>query len=109
MADILHFDDLIEHAEFHEDEFGDDWFRYYTKHFGAESESHIANEHNDKHEKLPNHDHFNLTTVQIFVLATNSDLALNNSFQIQETADYSYLEMVSTFVGNDIFQPPIFA
>ena len=109
IADVLKLDELMEHAQFHEEELGDDWVSFYSKHFGSESQNHIKNQHQEKHEKLPKHDHLNLMSIPVFVLSSNSDFSLDGLFQTEKSTSYSYLEMVPNFVGNDIFQPPIFS
>ena len=109
MIDILKLNELIEHAQFHEEEYGDDWLTFYIKHFGDESENHLANQHQEKHNKLPIHDHLNISNSPVFVLSNSLDIKLNDNFQTNTTVYYSYIEMCSNFIGKDIFQPPILA
>jgi hypothetical protein len=109
LTDLLHIDDLVEHAQFHEEELGDNWVSFYMMHFGSESKSHLEDKHQEKHEKLPKHTHLNLSVIPVFVPTSSPELLVNDLFQIEKNTAYAYVEMIPKFLGNDIFQPPIVA
>ena len=100
--------DLVEHAKYHSEEFGDDFFTFFEKHYGDLKAEHQKNHQEEKsqHEKLP-FQHNNCNHLVAEVVIPNYQLPLEKKvvsytatphFYYQDL--YSYLERVS------IFQPP---
>lgn len=108
MADIFTLKDLVEHVQYHSEEFGDDLFVFFQKHYGELKAEHQQNHQEEKsqHEKLPfqnNYGNHLLTEVVIFGYEFPLEKSVvyytaNPHFYYQDL--YSFLERVS------IFQPP---
>lgn len=103
--DISKFDKLLEHAEYHQQMYGDSFFEFLSEHYGDEAVSH-SNEH-DEHDDLPfkhNHQtcvHPNATfTLQAF----NFDLECQSFIGIP--LDFYYKDSTSLFEKPSVFQPP---
>jgi hypothetical protein len=55
IADILKLDDLITHAQYHDEEYGDNLFVFISKHYGELKASHNEQHKHEQsdHERLP--------------------------------------------------------
>ena len=105
LEDFSRLNTLLEHASFHQENYGDSFFEFLAEHYGKDFEDH-SNEH-DEHEDLPfKHDQqtcnhlnidFTLSTYK-YQVATNvlTDIPLN----------FYYSEMNSLFEKPSVFQPP---
>lgn len=108
MTDVFMLNDLVEHAQYHSDEFGDDFFTFFEKHYGDLKTEHQKSHQDQKsqHEKLPfQHSHCNHLLAEVIVMGYEFPLeksgvisSANTHFYYQNL--YSYLERAS------IFQPP---
>lgn len=108
MSDIFLMNDLVEHAEYHSEEYGDDFFTFFEKHYGNLKAEHQKTDKEDKsqHEKLPfQHNSCNHLVAEVVVLGFHFSLektvvsyTADSHFYYQDS--YSYLERTS------IFQPP---
>lgn len=108
ISDIFMMRNLMEHARYHSEEFGDDFFTFFEKHYGDLKTEHQRDHQEEKsqHEKLPfQHNNCNHLVAEVVIFAYNFPLekcgishTTNPHFFYQDL--YSYLERVS------IFQPP---
>lgn len=111
MTDILLLGRFVEHAEYHSENYGDDFFTFFEKHYGSLKAEHqkYHNEEKQEHEELPFQHiscHHAMTDVvlmpfEIPVLKGETYIPHSHTFYYQNL--YSSLEKVS------IFQPPKFA
>ncbi|PCE66169.1 hypothetical protein B7P33_02410 [Sediminicola luteus] len=105
--DIIQFNELVEHARFHQQTYGDDFLTFLSKHYGEQKEDHEKNhqEEKEQHGALP------------FQKATHvAELALTAPFlemerprlvlMEQRTKIFSYENLHSLFEPRGIFQPP---
>ncbi|WP_051473802.1 hypothetical protein [Aquimarina macrocephali] len=55
VVDIVQLDELMEHAKFHADEYGDNFFVFISKHYGELKQEHNKEhqEEKEEHEQLP--------------------------------------------------------
>ena len=100
--------DLVEHAQFHSDEYGDDFLVFFEKHYGELKTEHQKSHQEEKsqHEKLPfQHNSCNHLLVEVIVIGYEFPLEksvvsypANLHFYYQDL--YFFLERAS------IFQPP---
>ena len=105
-SDLAAIDDMIEHAQYHKEAYGDSWFTFFQKHLGSESEMHLHHEHEEKHQNLPNHEQL-LTASVPFVILTECLPTFNLQATIPPTQVYfTYVENYSYTDLSDIFQPP---
>ena len=108
IGDIFLLNELVEHAQYHSEEFGDDFFTFFEKHYGDLKAEHNKNHKEEKsqHEKLPfQHNNCNHLLAEGVMLGYEFPLeksvvtyTANPHFYYQDL--YSFLERVS------IFQPP---
>lgn len=106
LGDIAKLDDFLEHASFHQEEYGDDWLAFFQKHLGSESEKHLHQEHQEEHEKLPHHDHLCSSVLPVVILEEKGqDLSLSIQVPDQKQS-FTYIENYSFLSQIDIFQPP---
>lgn len=96
---------LLEHAEFHQEKYGDSFLEFFAEHYGEDMLQH-ENDH-QQHEKLPfKHQHdcthiaFDFTANPIF----NFDSTQQNFGQIP--LNFFYKESSSLFEKPSVFQPP---
>lgn len=106
LADVLKIDDLIEHARFHSEELGDDWYAFFQLHMGSDKEEHLHHEHQDQHENLPFHDYVTSTVLPVVILQEKQDILVKNVQLKKEKAESIYVEHYSFLANSDIFQPP---
>lgn len=108
MEDMLKMDVLLEHAKFHSEKYGDDFFVFISKHYGEQEAEH-SEEHGEEkkdHEQLPfNHQSCSHSLVE-FVL-NRMDSPLPKLGQDHTTSsNFFYKEPYSLFEKSNIFQPP---
>lgn len=107
-SDVFMLKDLVEHAQYHHEKFGDDFTTFFKKHYGSEKTEHQKKHKEEKsqHEKLPfQHNNANHIVVDVIVAGYGFPLEKsvipyigNSHFYYQNL--YSFLERAS------IFQPP---
>ena len=99
---------LMEHAQYHADEYGDNFFVFLSKHYGD-----LQEEHNQKHqEEKPEHE--SLPFQQFTCIPALADLScLNQIFSLQSALvrgskqlNFHYEEHYVFLSKFDIFQPP---
>lgn len=108
MSDVFMLSDLVEHAQYHSEEYGDDFFTFMEKHYGELRAEHQNTHSGEKspHEKLPfQHNSCNHLVAEVIVMGYEFSLEksvvsynANPHFYYQDL--YSFLERAS------IFQPP---
>jgi hypothetical protein len=104
VADILCFDELVEHAQVHSENYGDSFFVFLTKHYGSQKEEHSAS--HEGHENLPfNHDHTH-NTLNLFVFERFNTAQLKNPLVSRQPAIYFHTNIYTFLNTQNIFQPP---
>lgn len=111
ISDVFMLTDLVEHAKYHSDEYGDDFFTFIEKHYGALKIEHqeTAQGESHEHEKLPfQHNNCNHLLTEVIVINYKFSFEKSESYyptkhQFYYKDLYNFLERVS------IFQPPRFA
>lgn len=111
MKDIFLLGRFVEHAEYHSENYGDDFFTFYEKHYASLKTEHQKNHNEEKqeHEELPfqhiscHHLMIDVVLVPYELPILKGELAINNSHTFYYQNLYFSLEKVS------IFQPPKFA
>lgn len=104
--DIMQVDELIEHAQFHKQEYGDGFFVFLSKHYGE-----LKTEHNKKHQEEQN-DHEQLPfqgqvlSLTVFLLQ-NSLLEVETLYTVDSTeSNFHYRSSFSTLHKKGLLQPP---
>lgn len=106
LSDLTKLDDLIEHAQFHKEVHGDDWWAFLEMHLGSEKEDHLHHEHQEEHENLPHHDHFFSTILSTFILENEYEVLPFKKPASKSQTFTAYIEHYSFLKNSDIFQPP---
>ena len=109
VADVLRIDQLIEHAQLHQQEYGDSLWVFLSKHYGELQQEHMGEHpHNSKdHSQLPFHHNgcVHMTFVALIHEVPNTHLG-KIAGSDQEKQGYHYQEPRSNRFVSGIFQPP---
>jgi hypothetical protein len=105
--EFLGLDELVEHAFYHAETYGDDIFTFISKHYGELKENHDKSndeEHQD-HEQLPFNHQWTPNFSSVFIL----EVAPLTGPRIDESnsrANFLYQETNSFYEKSNVFQPP---
>ena len=106
-TDLLQFDELIEHAKFHKQEYGDSFFVFLSKHYGDLKEEHSKKHQEEQkdHEQLPFQFQTQITNTAFVI--QDSDFDTENP-ESSETNDpnFHYTTSLSTLHKEGLLQPP---
>lgn len=108
LGDIAQFDELLEHASFHYQKYGDNFFVFVSKHYGELQNKHNKEHQEEKkeHEQLPFNHQSCSHYFMAFVLTTAHVPLLKLDPFMDTSPDFFYRESYSLFEKTDIFQPP---
>tara|TARA_R110000751_G_scaffold161355_3_gene267034 strand:- start:30078 stop:30476 length:399 start_codon:yes stop_codon:yes gene_type:complete len=109
--DILLLGRFVEHAEYHSENYGDDFLTFFEKHYGSLKTEHQQNhnEEQQEHEELPFQHiscHHALTDV---VLLPYEIPRLKDEIPVRHSHTFYYQNLYSSLEKVSIFQPPKFA
>lgn len=106
--DIAQFDELLEHAQFHAEEYGDNIFVFVSKHYGELKEQHTKDHQEEKkdHKKLPFQNHCSCAST-VAIVSDTYYLRID-SLQIPEgmMTHFYYQSPTSSHHAKELFQPP---
>ncbi|EAR01170.1 hypothetical protein [Maribacter sp. HTCC2170] len=108
LTDLAHIDELIEHAQFHSEKYGDNFFVFISKHYGEMEKEHKAEhqEEKDEHEELPFNHHCCSHIFTAFV-HNKTQLPEHKTVPVADyTANFFYIDNYNSLEKTDIFQPP---
>ncbi len=106
--DFMQFDELIEHAEFHKQEYGDNFFVFLSKHYGELKVEHSKKhqEEQNDHEKLPFQCQGHISSIVAFL----PFIPLNYSEEVVtlDTTEFNfhYFNFYSSLYEKELLQPP---
>ena len=109
-GDVLKLEELMEHAKFHEDKYGDDFLVFLSKHYGDLKQSH--KKQHKKEEKDHSHPPINhdcSTQLQTSFVINISSFTIENLPIVKTVTNFQYQDDSSTFEKQKIFQPPQFS
>ena len=104
--DLSKLNVLLEHAKYHKEVYGDDFFEFISEHYGEKMASH--QDKHTGHEELPfkgNHhmcSHINIS----FTLITPIKFTVYSQISTEITLNFFYKEPYSSFEKPAVFQPP---
>jgi hypothetical protein len=103
--DISKLNVLLEHAQYHQETYGDSFFEFLTEHYGEDMLQH-QNDH-EEHEELP-FKHKQDCTHIVFDFTANAQFCLHNTnpILIRIPLNFFYKESSSLFEKPSVFQPP---
>jgi hypothetical protein len=106
IEDISKFSALLEHANYHQEMYGDNFFEFLSEHYGEQMASHI--DKHEEHEDLPFKDNHHIFTHinTAFTLSQNTTYSfLCQSFE-EAPLNFFYKDPFSLFEKPIVFQPP---
>lgn len=108
IGEIVEMDELIEHAQFHSEEYGDNFLVFLSKHYGE-----LKSEHSEKHkeeqkdhEELPFQHQMHTPALSAFVIDDLDMITINPNFAVHNSGNYFYLDSHSFLIDKGLFQPP---
>ena len=106
--DIIQMDELIEHAQFHKAEYGDNFLVFISKHYGELKEDHNKNhqEEDQEHEQLPFQCHDHIVTITAFVIQHNFLKIETVEFLEFKNNHFHYQSSISTLHKKGLLHPP---
>lgn len=103
--DISKLNTLLEHAYFHEEQYGDSFFEFLAGHYGDDFKSH-SNEHKE-HENLPfKHDHQTCQHTPSTFMINSITIELKEYVFVEASKTFFYKESYSLVEKHSVFQPP---
>ena len=108
LNNLAHIDELLEHAEFHAEKYGDNFLVFISKHYGELQEEHSQKnqEENKEHEELPFTHHCCSHLFTAYVINKIQIPTLKACPMVDFTTNFYYLDNYASFEKFDIFQPP---
>lgn len=106
--DLLELGQLIEHYQFHSEEYGDNFMVFVSKHYGELKASHSEKhqEEQKEHEKLPFQHQTQCAQPLVFVLGTDNFINSKSDIPIVSKGNFHYNMSYSLVWGDGPFQPP---
>ncbi len=107
-SDIVELDELVEHAQFHAEEYGDNFFVFISKHYGELKAEHSQKhkEEQQEHEQLPFQHQCQTASLSAFVLYKVADYPLEVDLVIDLESNYYYQNSYHSLAQEELFQPP---
>lgn len=108
VSDVFLLTDLVEHAKYHYEEYGDDAFAFFEKHYGVLKDEHqkIHQEEKSQHENLP-FQHVNCNHLLAEVVVFGYEFSLKKSVVSYAASPHFYYQDLYSFIERaSIFQPP---
>lgn len=106
--DLLLMGSLIEHAEYHSENHGDDFFTFLNKHYGNQKEQHHQKYEDEQqdHEELPfQHESCNHSIAEVVLVGYQYPLEKPVIVSSPEV-NFHYKNLYSSLEKSYIFQPP---
>lgn len=106
--DIAQIDDLIEHAQFHNEQYGDNLLVFLSKHYGELKAEHSEKhqEEPEEHKELPFQQQTQGITVTSFLLARYATDLINPNITVYRIDGFHYQPLTASLFTNDLLQPP---
>lgn len=100
--------ELLEHAEFHKEQYGDNFASFIDKHYGNQKEQHGREQQGEKndHEQLPFHNSTPLVMQSVFLVDSTLPSVIQALVIESQQANYFYLQLDSYLLIHEILQPP---
>ncbi len=106
--DIIELDELMEHAQFHAEEYGDNFLVFISKHYGELKTEHSQKhqEEKEEHEQLPFQHQCNAASLSAFVLNQVTDYPVEIDLVFDRNSNYFYQAYYHSLAQDGLFQPP---
>ena len=108
LPDMEQIDELIEHAQFHNETYGDNFLVFVSKHYGELKAEHNKQNQEEKedHEQLPFQHHASFNSLTATVLFTHKIEFSFPDFSENKIHQFHYQEASSSMHLEGILQPP---
>lgn len=108
LNDIIELDELMEHAQFHANEYGDDFLVFISKHYGELKAEHSQKhqEEKEEHEQLPFQHQCNTASLSAFVLNQTAPYPVEIDLVFNCESNYFYQASYHSLAQDGLFQPP---
>ncbi len=108
VGDIVQIDELMEHAQFHNEHYGDNLFVFISKHYGELKAEHNKDhqEERDDHEQLPFQQQSQLNSLQVLTCLNSAIGIACMDFTENKTHTFFYIEPSSKLFAEGLFEPP---
>lgn len=108
VGDLVYMDELFEHAQFHAEKYGDNFFVFLSKHYGELQEKHTQDhqEEQTEHEKLPFNNTYCSHVITVYVVHKFEMQVSMATPDVDYIANFLYLDNYVFLEKSDIFQPP---
>lgn len=109
IQDMFLLGKLVQHAQHHSEDHGDDFFTFMQMHYGSLKAEHQESEESHDHDKLPfQHISCHHTLADIVIVPFELPI-LKSEIIIQQSHTFYYQNLYSSLEKVSIFQPPKFA
>lgn len=107
-SDIVELDELVEHAQFHASEYGDNFFVFLSKHYGELKADHNQKhqEEREDHERLPFQHQCQSALLSAFVINQTADYPLDIDVVVNRDSNYFYQASYHSLAQEGLLQPP---
>lgn len=109
LNDISQIDEFIEHAQFHNEQYGDSIFVFISKHYGELKTDHEKEHQEEKedHQQLPfNHNNCSHIPLMMAFLNSFKEELKGLDFSERTETNFYYQEPSSSLHKLGLFQPP---
>ncbi len=109
MNDLIQLDEFIEHAQFHNENYGDNIFVFISKHYGELKAEHNKEhqEERTEHDQLPFQHNIYVSSADVLSLVTPHKIDINTPRFLNFKLDnFFYQESSSSLYSEGLFQPP---
>ncbi|MBA4745528.1 MAG: hypothetical protein H2058_09720 [Muricauda sp.] len=106
--DLVELEQLVEHYQFHNEEYGDDFMIFVSKHYGELKADHSEKhqEEQKEHEKLPFQHQSQCAQPLVFVLGADDFIYSRSEIPVTTKGNFHYQMSYSHIWGDNLFQPP---
>ena len=106
--DLVELGELMEHYQCHNEEYGDNFIVFFSKHYGELKASHSEKhqEEQKEHEKLPFQHQTQCAQPLVFVLGSDSLINSYSEIPLASKGNFYYQISYSHIWGDNPFQPP---
>ena len=110
-SELGKMDVLLEHAQYHKEQYGDSLASFLSKHYGKLKQKHNQENHEEQHEheRLPFQKVGSMAILMVFLLNTNTTTISLPIFPATQNDNFFYQQLYGSLWIGEILQPPKFA
>ncbi|KAB8154843.1 hypothetical protein EZY14_002875 [Kordia sp. TARA_039_SRF] len=107
VKDVVQLGEFFEHAQYHNEQYGDTLLEFISKHYGALKTEHEEEHHEEreKHEKLP-FQQISQVTATVFIVQSTEIQFTSIDFSELRDVQFHYLQSDSSLHSQKHLQPP---